>query len=90
MHMPSLTSFFITAPASIPSTPSRTDAHDIALSVVKYCKQIGCNESNTTAAVAWAFKEPAGNTIGAIRAGKARARALLARQPQPPRTPVVA
>ena len=90
MQLPSLTSFFAPVPALISSKPSRPDAHDIAKSVSNYCKQIGCNESNTVAALAWAFNTPGSDTLAAIRAGKCRARSLLARQPQPPRTPVVA
>lgn len=90
MQMPSLTSFFSPQAALITSKPSREDAHDIAKSVSTYCKQIGCNDSNTIAAIAWAYNTPGSDTLAAIRAGKCRARQLLARQTQPPRTPVVA
>lgn len=90
MQMPSLTSLFSPQPALITSKPSREDAHDIAKSVSTYCKQIGCTESNTVAAIAWAFDTPGSDTLAAVRSGKCRARQLLARQPQPPRTPVVA
>lgn len=44
-----------------------------------YCGVIGCDDSNTTAAVAWAHRNGF-NTMHATRIGKARAEALRARQ----------
>lgn len=62
---------------------SRADAHDIAAAVVRHCRRIGCDESNTRGAVATALRAP-GHTLEAIRAGKKRAEQLRYRQPQVP------
>lgn len=74
--------------AETPATAdSRRDGRDIALAVVRHCRQLRCDESNTLAAVAWALRAP-GHTLECIRAGKKRAAQLRARQtPAPaPRT----
>ena len=84
MLMTSLTSLFTTPAALLTAKPNRTDAHDIAKSVSKYCKQIECTESNTVAAVTWALQSPGIDTLAAIRAGKQRARKLLAKQQHKP------
>jgi len=44
-----------------------------------YCGQIGCDDSNTTAAVAWAHRNGF-NTMHAIRIGRTRAAKLRERQ----------
>jgi hypothetical protein len=53
---------------------------DITVAVRRHCKAIGCDCSNTQAAIAWALRSP-GHTLQAIREGRARAEKLRARQP---------
>ena len=79
MLMNALTSFF--APTPSQPRPIRTDEEmtDIARGVHAHCKRIGCDESNTLAAIAWALRTP-GDTFTAARAGKQRAAQLLRRQ----------
>jgi len=69
--------------------PSRADAHDIAKAVAHHCRIVGCDESNTIAAVAWALKEP-GCTLAAIRAGNRRADQLRLRQQRDNSPPLIA
>lgn len=73
---------FRSPPASIAQKPERPDAHDIAKAVRSHCRVIGCNDSNTIAAVAWALKDP-GHTLAAVRAGNKRADQLRGRQAAP-------
>ena len=74
-------------PAVLTAKPTRPDATDIAKAVYRYSQVIGCNESNTIAAIASALKETS-HTLAAIRAGKRRADQLRYReklsQPSPP------
>lgn len=53
---------------------------DITRGVQKHCQRIGCDQSNTIAAVAWALRTP-GDPLSAVRAGRQRAAQLLHRQP---------
>lgn len=62
-----------------PPATSRVDGHDIARAVVRYCRHLDCDESNTLAAVAFALRSP-GHTLECIRAGKKRAEQLRFRQ----------
>jgi hypothetical protein len=74
-----LTSLFTPRPTP-PATPmARPDAECVGRVVWMYCHRIGCNESNTTAAVSWALRQ-GGDTLSAIRAGRQRAMQLLERQ----------
>lgn len=59
--------------------PETLNHSTVERQVIAYCVQIGCDESNTTAAVAWAHRNGY-NTLHAIRIGRARAEALRARQ----------
>ncbi len=59
--------------------PVAFDRPAVERQVVAHCARIGCDDSNTTAAVAWAQRNGF-NTMHAIRIGKARADALRARQ----------
>lgn len=58
---------------------ARPDADWVAKAVYLHCHRIGCDESNTTAAVSWALRA-GGDTLTAIRAGRLRAAQLLERQ----------
>jgi hypothetical protein len=82
MHFLSLSSLFKSPP---PITRGRTDEeeHDIARTVRSHCRKIGCDESNTVAAIAWALRSP-GATLTAIRFGNQRADQLRQRQKLPP------
>lgn len=61
-------------------TPSpMLDCAAVKRAVANHCGVIGADESNTTAAIAWAHRNGF-NTLHAIRVGKARAEALRARQ----------
>lgn len=84
MDLQTMFTAFAPAPTIVTERPSRHDAHDITKSVAKHCHLVGCDESNTIAAVAWALKEP-GDTLKAIRAGKKRADCLRLRQHATPR-----
>jgi hypothetical protein len=68
------------------SAPGNTDVErerQITKAVRAHCRVIGCDESNTVAAVAWALRD-AGHTLAAVRAGNRRADQLRQRQaPQP-------
>jgi hypothetical protein len=77
-----LTSLLPPAPRGAPM--ARPDAADVAAAVARHCRRIGCDQSNTTAAVSWALRAP-GDTLNAVREGRKRAEQLLARQP--PGTP---
>lgn len=57
----------------------RKDAADIAVAVRRYAQTIGCDASNTQAAIAWALRSSA-HTLQAIRDGRRRAEQLRARQ----------
>ncbi|KFN42320.1 hypothetical protein [Arenimonas oryziterrae] len=83
MHLSHCTTAFVATTALLTSKPSRSDATDISRAVDRHCRQIGCDESNTIAAIAWAMREP-GHTLLAIRAGKKRAEQLRRRQPNEP------
>lgn len=67
------------AAPSGPCVMARPDAQDVAIAVARHCRRIGCDQSNTTAAVSWALRAP-GDTLNAIRSGRQRAEQLLARQ----------
>jgi hypothetical protein len=58
---------------------ARPDADWVAKAVYLYCHRLGCDQSNTTAAVSWALRA-GGDTLSAIRAGRDRAAQLLERQ----------
>ncbi|WP_414616608.1 hypothetical protein [Stenotrophomonas muris] len=60
-------------------TEVRKDAADIAIAVRRYAQAIGCDASNTQAAIAWALRSSA-HTLQAIRDGRRRAEQLRARQ----------
>lgn len=60
--------------------------HDVTVAVRKHCLAIGCDTSNTQAAIAWALKSP-GHTLQAIRDGRTRAHQLRERQPTPTTPP---
>lgn len=64
---------------------ARPEDEFIRAHVTKYARDIGCNESNVTAAVAWAVQMP---TRIAIAEGQRRARKL--REKQTPFTPAAA
>lgn len=83
MHLAPMFADIVAVPTMVEVKPTRADAHDVAKSVAKHCRLIGCDESNTIAAVAWALKEP-GDTLKALRAGKRRAECLRYRQPTTP------
>ena len=61
------------------------DAASVRDCVQTYARKIGCDDSNTRAAIAWAMRYGT-HTMSAIRAGRERADALRDRQPvdQPP------
>jgi hypothetical protein len=61
---------------------SAVERADIARAVTHHCKRIGCDESNTVAAVAWALRT-GGDQLTAVRAGNTRAAQLLHRQAGP-------
>jgi len=75
-------------PAVLTEKPTRSDANDIARAVYRHCQLIGCDESNTIAALAWALKD-SGHTLAAIRAGNKRADQLRHRQLQHPTHPPI-
>lgn len=62
-----------------PVSMARADGDDVARAVALHCRRVGCDQSNTLAAVTWALRAP-GTTLEAIRAGRKRAEQLLARQ----------
>lgn len=62
-----------------PSPDEVRDVHAIARCVATFARGEGCDDSNTTAAVAWALRH-GGDTLTCIRIGKARAKQLAARQ----------
>lgn len=58
---------------------TRTDATEVTKVVRRYAQTIGCDASNTQAAIAWALRSSA-QTLQAIRDGHRRAEQLRARQ----------
>lgn len=66
-------------PPSRARTDSSVDGHDVARAVLRHCRHLRCDESNTLGAVAFALRSP-GHTLERIRAGKRRAEQLRARQ----------
>lgn len=61
-------------------TPARTDAAaDVTVAVRRYAHGIGCDASNTQAAIAWALRS-SGHTLQAVRDGRRRADQLRERQ----------
>ena len=73
-------------PAARCGTAASIRDTDIAVGVRRHCLAIGCNTSNTQAAIAWALKSP-GHTLQAIREGRKRAEQLRDRQPEPTTPP---
>ena len=57
----------------------RIDAQAVGNVVCKFARDLGCNDSNSTAAVAWGIKNGF-DTFSAIRAGKTRAHQLRIRE----------
>ena len=80
---------FLAPPQLLTAKPTRPDADDIVKPVARYCRLLGCDESNTIGAIAWALREPGSNTLAAVRAGKKRADQLHFRQ-RPPSPPIPA
>jgi hypothetical protein len=60
-------------------TPARPDAADVTVAVRRYAHSIGCDASNTQAAIAWALRS-GGHTLQAVRSGRHRADQLRDRQ----------
>lgn len=58
---------------------TRLDATEVTKVVRRYAQTIGCDASNTQAAIAWALRSSA-HTLQAIRDGHRRAEQLRARQ----------
>lgn len=81
--MPMLETLFLDQ--ALQRQEKRADSHEVAKAVRRRAQQIGCDASNTQAAIAWALRSP-GHTLQAVRQGYVRAEQLRARQ-RPP-TPV--
>lgn len=60
-------------------TSRRSDATEVIKVVRRYAHTIGCDPSNTQAAIAWALRSP-GHTLQAVREGRRRADQLRRRQ----------
>ena len=60
-------------------TSSRSDAAEVTKAVRRHAQAIGCDSSNTRAAIAWALRSP-GHTLQAVREGRHRAEQLRGRQ----------
>ena len=61
--------------------PPRFDAEMVSSAVTRYATSLGCDLSNTSAAVTWALKTPSElGTLAAVRAGRQRASQLFWRQ----------
>jgi len=78
-------------PAPVTHGRSDEEERDITRAVRSHCRVVGCDESNTVAAIAWALRSP-GCTLSAVRFGNQRADQLRARQklPPPPRGGLIA
>ncbi len=59
--------------------PTRADDAEVTKAVRRHAHAIGCDASNTQAAIAWALRSP-GHTLQAIREGRRRAEQLRHRQ----------
>lgn len=60
-------------------TGSRADDVEVTKAVRRHAHAIGCDSSNTQAAIAWALRSP-GHTLQAVREGRRRAEQLRGRQ----------
>lgn len=69
----------ISTPVATTTAP-RSNSADVAVAVRAYAQNLGCDDSNVRAAIAWALRAP-GHTLQAIRDGRGRADQLRARQP---------
>ncbi|HDS1834353.1 TPA: hypothetical protein QEM98_000438 [Stenotrophomonas maltophilia] len=67
------------SPAAVRAMPTRADDAEVTKAVRRYAHAIGCDASNTQAAIAWSLRSP-GHTLQAIREGRRRAEQLRARQ----------
>ena len=66
-------------PIAARAMPTRADTAEVTKAVRRYAHAIGCDASNTQAAIAWSLRSP-GHTLQAIREGRRRAEQLRARQ----------
>ena len=67
-------------PLAMPPQSTHVNATDVTVAVRRYAQKIGCDSSNTQAAIQWALRAP-GHTLDAVRDGRRRADQLRARQP---------